>query len=412
MQLKKYFYIIIMLALSLPLFAQEGVSCKCATENSELFALRQESLWNLQMLVRMCHRETDGLFKTAGIPKRTLNFYALEREFSEDEFTGSSVAVPSNESAHRGVWRVFQAMVARRLRECCQTRLPKEPSCVTIVAAALANRVVYCGLGATGVYRRDFRIPRMQFSWRRFPPLAHLVSGPAPFSDGALFRVYLVHCNLLLDILEGTTRNLPELLAEWALAECRDGLPPLEALKHALPEGSLMPGETMQAWYERNALALVNDRVVDDSVEALQQRLEELMTVSFLSADSQDGIMRVHLERLPELSRDYHWDSAALGEVQNGLMRLLPSVPPLLQEAVGKYISAVDALRQGVNRDFRERLYDGRHEFESASVLQAKAEEMLDEAEEDDERALRMHEWLETLKRRNALNAIDKMLFN
>ena len=166
MQLKKYFYIIIMLALSLPLFAQEGVSCKCATENSELFALRQESLWNLQMLVRMCHRETDGLLKAVGIPKRMLDFYALEREFSEEEFTGSSVAVPSNESAHRGVWRVFRSMVARRLREGYQTRLTKAPSCVSIVAAALTNRVVYCGLGATGVYRRDFRIPQAQFSNR------------------------------------------------------------------------------------------------------------------------------------------------------------------------------------------------------------------------------------------------------
>lgn len=409
--MKKILSIIVWLMLSFALMSQEGVSRKCATENSELFALNQGSLWNLQMLVRMCHRETDALFKASAIPKRTLNFYALEREFSEDEFTGSSVAVPSDESAQRGVWRVFHAMVARRLRECYSSRLPKEPSCVTIVAAALTNRVVYCGLGATGIYRRDFRIPQTQFSKRIFPPLATLVSGQAPLSDGALFRVYLTHCNLLLDILEGTTRNLPELLTTWALAECRDGLPSLEALKRALPEGSLQQGESTQAWYERNALAMVSENVRDDSAEALQQRLEELLTVSFLSADSQDGIVRVHLERLPEMSRDYHLDSVALGEVQNGLIRLLPSVPMLLQPAVGKYISAVDALRQGVFRDFRERLYDARHEFAAASVRQAKAEDMLDEAAEGDERTMRMQEWLEALRRCDALKPLDEMLF-
>lgn len=403
--------LLLALALSFGILAQEGVSRKCPTENSELFALNQGSLWNLEMLVKMCHRETDGIFRASGIPKRQLYFYALERDFAEEEFTGSSVAVPLDESAQRGIWRVFRAMVARRLREGAPSRFKGEPSVVNFVAAALTNRVVYCGVGALGTYQRDFRMFRPQFAKRRFPPLEAFLSGRPPASDGILFRVYLTHCNLLLDILEGTTRNLPALLETWAQGEDQGGLSPVQALEKALPPGSLQNGETVQTWYERNALALANENVRDDSPEALRQRLEELLTVSFLSADSQDGITRVHLERLPEMSKDYRLDVAALAEVQKGLMRFKTSVPLLMQDSIGKYVAAVDALRQGIVRDFRERLLEGRQEFAKAASLQGRATEMLDDAEAEGERSGHLRDWLEALKRLEAMEEIDGLIF-
>ncbi|GEM_PF-4050585 len=399
--------ILMLLSGLLFLWGQEGVSQQLPTEKAEIYALDPQTLWNITMLVRICHRETDALLGTRELPKRTLDFYALERSFSESEFRGNSVALPKSENAQRGIWRVFRAMVLRRLRELVADKRFAEPHAVSVVAAGLANRVVYCG-AVRGFYAPDFSVPREQFRQRNYPSLETLLNMPAPSDQQAIFHLYMLHSNLLLDILEGTTRDFPGLLTAWSRYEIQEGLSPAEALRKALPPGSVGENESMQAWYERNALSVANARVRNNSPEEIREKLEEQMTISVLSADAQDGIRRVHLEQVPQMLKDYKLDDSALAALQNNLVKLVLASPPLLQESIGMYVSAVDAFRQHDMRFFRERLQAGRASLDTAITRQTTAERLLDEAEENTANQRRFQEWLEMLELREALKPLDQ----
>lgn len=374
--------------------AQEGVVQRLPGENAELFALDQESLWNLTSLVRAASREVSALFRSeAAPPRRKVSFYALERAFSEEEFRGDDVAVSVHESTQRSLWRVTRALVMRELRERLGDRRLKEPAFVKVVSAGLVNRMLYGGVISRGFYLRDFRIPRLQFQERRYPSLRGLLEMPAPSDRIAVFRIYMVHSNLLLDILDLSTSDLPSLLERWCRGEVLASLPTAAALEEALPPGTLAPGEKLQSWYERRAFAVANDRPRENTPETIRQELDELLTVSFLSADSQNGILRVQLEQVPSMLRDYKLDEGAIAEIQMGLIKLQRSSPVLLQEAIGGFIDAVDAFRQKDFRTFRSRLAEARKALEVASGRQRMAERLLDEAEAADVERQRLQEW-------------------
>ena len=403
------FVILIFLGGILPA-AQEGVFQRLQNENCELYALDQEDIWHLTLLIRLCSQETDALLKTSLVPQKPLSFFALKREFEEREFTGSSVAVPLDEPVQRTLWRIFRALLQRRMRERLNTRAHDNAS-FALLAAALANRVIYCGIAERGFYQPDFRIPRRQFQKRQFPRINDLLTSHPPVESELLFRLYMVHANLLLDILEGTTRDLPGLLDAWWDGECRQKLPSAEALRNALPPGSLDGKSSLQSWYEQNAYATVQKRTRDNSTENIREQLEEILTISFLSADSQDGILRVQLEQLPEMLKDYKPNATAIRDIQNRLLSLLGVTPPLLQDAVSKYLLAVDALRQHNLRDFREFLHQAREEFGQASERQNRADAILLEEERTRQNRQRMTEWGEILNHQSLRPALDKILY-
>lgn len=381
--------------------APEGFMQRLVGEKAEVYALDQENLWRLITMARLCSREADQLLQREGTPRRRLQFLGLEREFSEQEFKGGDIPVPVAESAPRQICRIFQAFLWRRLRE----ELPKDatqartaaPRFLQVLSAGMANRVAYGGIGMRGYYWPDFRIPRRQFRDRCFPDLEKLLDMPVPSDRPAVLTVYLAHANLLLDILVDANPDFTGFLRQWTLAESQDGLSTIAALSRCLPPGTLRPGETLQGWYERRALELSQERPGQNTAAGIQEQLEEILTVSVLSADARDGILRVHLEQLPWRLNDYKVDTAAVNRIYDRILRLQNTAPLLLRDAVGDYLSAVSAFRHQDYRLFRERLKVARRNLSGGLERQRAAEELLERSEERSQGARALSDWSEIL---------------
>ncbi len=382
--------------------APEGFMQRLVGEKAECYALDQESLWRLITMARLCSRETDQLLKRENAPQRRLQFLGLKREFSEREFKGGDIPVPVAEAVPRQFCRVFQAFLWRRLRE----ELPKDatkarnapPRFLQTLASGMANRVAYGGIGIRGYYWPDFRIPRWQFRDRLFPELEELLTMPVPSDRPAVLMVYLSHANLLLDILVDATPDFTYFLREWTLAESQEGLSPAAALAKCLPPGTLRSGETLQGWYERRALELSRERHGQNTATGIQEQLEAILTVSVLSADSRDGILRIHLEQLPQRLSDYKVDEAAITRIYDRLLRLQTTAPLLLRDAVGDYRSAVSAFQHHDYRLFRERLKVARRNLSESLERQHAAEELLERSEERSQGARTLSDWSEILQ--------------
>ncbi len=379
---------------------EEGALQRLPGENGEVYALNQEDLWYLTTLVRLCARETDALLKCGGTPRRPLQFLGLRREYREEEFRGGDIPVPLSASASLQLLRLCQGLLWRRMREAVppgQEATP--PPFLPLLAAGVAGRILYGGVARQGYYLRDFRIPRWQFQRRHFPALRRLLEMPVPSDHPALLRLYLAHANLFLDLLLENTDSLPALLEAWRRAAEQPGLSSLQALAQCLP----IPGNP-QDWYETHARETARDRQRKNNAAALAGELEEILTVSLLSANPSQGLLQVHLEEVPRKLQDYRLDDSALAALQTRLLRLQLSAPILLQEAVGEYLAAVEAFRNRDFRSFHSRLQRARRRLEQDCRRQCRAEELLQEDEDGDvTRESLWADWLEAWGRARLL---------
>ena len=365
-----------LLLATLPAFAQEeGTMQKLPGDNAEIYALNQEDLWQLLSLVRLSLRETDAIFRRDTAPKRSLQFLGLRRDFQEKEFRGGDTPVPLAESTPRQLLRIFRATLWRRMRENIPTGTTDAapPPFLNLLAAGMTGRTLYGGIARRGFYQRDFRIPRYQFRQRHFPSLAQLLEMPVPSDHSALLRLYLLHANLFLDILQESVPDIPSFLETWRSRMEQGRLTSLQALAAALPISG-----NPQEWYEQRALTTAQDQPQrQNGLDTLREELEDILTVSLLSANPSDGLIRVHLEQIPQRLQDYRLDDQALATLQTRLLRLQRSAPLLLQPTIGKYLAALDAFRNRDFRTFREALQQARIQWETDAKRQRRAEELL-----------------------------------
>ncbi len=365
----------LLLAAFLASAQEEGTMQRLPGDNAEIYALNQEDLWQLLSLVRLSLRETDALFRRETPPKRPLQFLGLRREFQEKEFRGGDIPVPLGESPARQLIRIFRATLWRRMRENIPPGVEATPPpFLNLLAAAMAGRTLYGGIAQRGFYQRDFRIPRYQFRQRRFPSLKQLLEMPVPSDRPAQLHLYLLHTNLFLDILQESVADVGGFLESWrSHGQQEPSLTSLQALAIALP----IPGNP-QAWYEQRALITAQEQQIRQSgLESLQEELEKILTVSLLSANPSDGLLRVHLEQIPQRLQDYRLDDQALATLQTRLLRLQRNAPILLQPAIGRYLAAVDAFRKRDFRTFREILQQARAQWAQDANRQRRAEELL-----------------------------------
>ncbi|MGN0867215.1 MAG: hypothetical protein ACI4SG_06020 [Oligosphaeraceae bacterium] len=364
----------LLLAATLAPAQEEGTMQKLPGDNAEIYALNQEDLWQLLSLVRLGLRETDALFRRETAPKRPLQFLGLRRDFQEKEFRGGDIPVPLGESPARQLIRIFRATLWRRMRENIPAGAEATPPpFLNLLAAGMAGRTLYGGIARRGFYQRDFRIPRYQFRQRRFPSLRQLLEMPVPSDRPAQLHLYLVHANLFLDILQESVPDMGAFLETWRSHAQTGRLDALQALADALP----ITGNP-QEWYEQRALTTAKDQQLrQNGLDSLREELEDILTVSLLSANPSDGLLRVHLEQIPQRLQDYRLDDQALATLQTRLLRLQRNAPLLLQNAIGKYLAAVDAFRNRDFRTFREELRQARTQWDLDAKRQRRAEELL-----------------------------------
>ena len=365
---------------------EEGFTQVLPAENVEMLSLDREVFWRLSLMVRAAFRESDQLMGTKGVPKRRLSVMVMAREFGENEYRGSDIPVHIEDDVHETVWRLCRGMLERRAAEIAGGSRKSRARSIDVLAAALTNRIVYDGKGGNGAYRQDYRIPDAQFKDGSFPDLETLLAQPVPPVHPLLFRIYLVHCDLLVQCLEDTSGNFPAFLERWFTIQDNEKLSPFQALQATLPPGIFRTGETLQAWYERSAMERASKGLFRNTPEEIAARLKELTSIPVLDASSSGGVRMIPLRKVPKLLKDYREDGSALTELQRKLLHLKIVSPVLMRDALDAYVSAVDALRNGNKKEFNRQLDRG-EKLMATSMKQMKVvEAMLDEAESGDER--------------------------
>ncbi|MBO5763173.1 MAG: hypothetical protein J6R85_04810 [Lentisphaeria bacterium] len=386
---------------------EEGFTQLLAAENVEMLALDRDEFWRLTVMLRIASREVDALFGVSGVPRRKLSVLVMEREFAESEYRGSDIPVRVEEGVPATMWRLCRGLLERRAAEMVGASRKSRSQAIDALAAALTNRMVYDGKGGYGAYRQDYRIPERQFQKRCFPELEKLLLYAVPPEYPVLFRIYLVHCDLLFQCVADATGNFPAFLERWLRAQSEAKIPPGAAMASVLPPGIFRTGENLQAWYERSAMEQVGRGMFRNSPEEIVRELEDLTSLPVLDASSSGGVRRVPLEKVPRLLEDYRMDEAALTELQKKLLRLKTVAPLLMQDAVDAYIAAVEALRNGRRKDFNRQLKQGRKQLADSIEMMKRIDGLLDAAEAADDRknSRRNENWREIIENTEKLRA-------
>ena len=348
-------------------------------EKLDIFGKVETDVFNLTLLTRLCAHEVDALFGDQRQPEHRLNFFAMDISFSESDFKTWDVPLRTVDPLEVSVVKILRGLFLRQLRERLGLRKIAPPPSIQFLAAALANRIVHDGKGTTGRYRKDYRIPRRQLAAGHCPNLTQLLTEVPPSQSRLLFRIYLVHSDLLLNCLERAYgRKFPQFLRDWWQLECQEQLGTTEALARVLD----IPQKQLQQWYVGQVTtALVRGGTPGEVPEDVIERLQKLLTISVMDLGGAETVRSVHLEDLPKLLKNRPADVFTLGDVQSDLMQLKFSASPIFQDALDQYIAAVDALRQNDVKLFRKRYRLAEKTFEQAVKLQGTVSALLDEAE-------------------------------
>ena len=371
-------------------------------EKLDIFGMVEDDVLNLTMLTRLCSYEVDALFGNNRPPEHRLNFYAMDISFSESDFKTWDVPLQSSAPLEASVVKILQGLLMRQLRERLGLKRGPAPCSVKFLAAALANRIVYDGKGTKGFYQKDYRIPRWQFSTGAYPDVARLLTEAPPANSRLLFRLYLVHCDLLFSFLQSNRNSrTPAFLLEWWRLECKEGLTTTEALGRLLG----VPQDKLQEWYVANVPSHARQGMIPDSAMSISARLQKLLTISVLEMGGTQTMRTVPIEELPAILKNRPLDLVTLNSVQMDLVHLKLSSPLIYHETLDLYIAALDALRQNDIKDFQKRFTNAKKALENADALQQRITKMLDEAENalSPVDSLRAANWQTILKHRQSL---------
>lgn len=349
------------------------------TEKLGVFGQVEEDVFNLAQLTRLCSHEVDALFADQRPPEHRLNFYAMDISFAESDFKSWDVPLRTAAPLEVSVVRILGALLRRQLRERLGVRKAAAPPALQFLAAALANRIVFDGKGTTGNYRKDYRIPRRQLASGHCPDLRRLLAEPPPEQSRLLYRIYLVHCDLLLTCLERerSRSRLPQFLLEWWRLECRENLGTTDALARLLN----LETAKLQEWYAGKIAAMLRGGDPGDAAEDIAGQLRKLLAISVVELGGDTTVRTVPLEEIPKLLKNRPLDLVALTDVQNDLLHLKIAASPIYQEPLEQFVAAVNALRNRDVKLFQKRYHFAQKQFEKAEQLQRKVHALLDEAE-------------------------------
>lgn len=365
-------------------------------------AMEEEEAWRTTQLVRRAAREVDSLLRVASPPRRQLHFMVMESAFEGAQFAADEVPLKKRESDEARLMRILTGLLRRRAAELVEATAHQQRNFASgeFIAAALCNRIFYDGKGGSGSYMPDYRVARRQFNAGHFPRCRWLLERPVSTEEPLCFRIYAVHCDVLLKCLEEAGGRNGIFKRLWE-AEMRQKQPLTAALCHAV--GIEPPGDgALQGWYERNALSAVRRGVRSVSSDDTLRLLREILSVPVLATDTPGGIKYIPLAELADRLSDYRLDQRALMVMQYRLAQFQQGAPPLLRGALGEYRAAVALLMEGEERAFRRRCRAAGNAFRTAWERQERTGALLDDvvARDTGENALlRNYLWRTILER-------------
>ncbi len=378
------FLLVIFLFLS-TLAGARGVASAKFTETLSSYAVRVRSdslqdTKNLALLVSLLARETDRMLHFTGSPQQNLTIHLLEKP--EPELPEPENLFLSRQDQPIQIFFVLsKALIQRRIRDFLpRGSLNLESS--DWLAGALCNRVYYDGLGIRTFFTSDYRVARKQFLQGYFPQIELLLSRPMPAEEGPLFRIYLLHCDLLVRAIENS-RLTPAVFFRRLFELESFGRTDYEACEFLLQPEWQSGDNSLQDWYARNVLQESGKGWQRAESAEIIEQLQELITVPVLQAGSKNAVKRVSLDQMPKILADYRLNTTALTVLQNKLLKLQIAAPPLLQEPIKLYNEALTLLKNQKIRSFRKKFREAQLSFQAAQVRQEEIIAQLERQEKE-----------------------------
>ena len=174
--------------------------------NIIVHAMDESEVWRTIQITRRCAREIDRMLHYNVFPRQTLHLMVMESEFDGAHFAIDEAPLAKAEEDDVRAMRIMTALLRRHAQERTGASSRKLRKCIAnnFVAAAICNRLFYDGKGAGGLYMPDYRMPRLQFSRGHFPSCEMLLENAVPPRPYILFKLYAVHCDVLLRCAEET----------------------------------------------------------------------------------------------------------------------------------------------------------------------------------------------------------------
>jgi hypothetical protein len=329
---------------------------------------------SLSQVAELFAREIDRTLHFSGIPQTRLQLTIL-RPDEQTPDADSDLCFPYTASSIEISYGLIRKMILRRTREQFSGSGIDIPS-ADWLAAAICNRVFYDGKGIRTFYSPDFRLARSQFLNGHFPRIDLLLSQPVPPADNPLFRLYLLHCDLLASALENQLEANVFLQKLFDLE--RYGRSTVESFEFLL-RPSWPAAETLQGWYEKQVLAESGRGWQLNEADNTLEELEDLLNIPVLEAGGRTAVKRLPLEKIPKLLEDYKLNALALNLMQRRIALLAKNAPLLLRPPLRQFSEALTALQTGKNSRFRKEFRQARKEFDEAMKRQKRIAQLLDQ---------------------------------
>lgn len=330
---------------------------------------------SLSQAAELFAREIDRTLHFSGIPQTRLQLTIL-RPDEQTPDADSDLCFPFASSSIEISYSLIRKMILRRTREHFSGIGADIPS-ANWLAAAICNRIFYDGKGLRTFYSPDFRVARRQFISGHFPRIDLLLSQPLQPADNALFRLYLLHCDLLASAME----NQPEanIFLQKLFELERYGRSTVESFEFLL-RPTWPADETLQSWYEKKVLAESGRGWQLNEADNTLAELQDLLNIPVLEAGGRTAVKRLPLEKIPRLLEDYKLNALALNLMQNRILLLAKNAPLLLRPPLQQFSKALASLQTGKNSRFRKEFRQARKEFDAAMKRQNRIAELLQQS--------------------------------
>ena len=345
------------------------------------------------VFVSRCSERVDKLLGLGGQPQKTLTIQeAISGDEEEEEERNNPLRVRFRPDMNNVevVHSIVYALIIRREMELPKEKDEEEPQpslwnrkretpAANWLAAGITHRILVEEMGGVGLMSKDYEIARNQYSLREFPGIDMLVGGGIDVEFRPLFELFMIHADLLLLSLETLRHSQPELFVSMLRGE-RSGRDPLVVFDEQL--GKFYPeGKGRQEFYEHRVAIISLQRHRGGGAEMIAERVAELETVPSVGGSGPDALKRVRLEEIPKLLEDYKADTRAFMRLEQRFKDLQMDAPYLLRDSLGRYVEALQLLREGKLRRFGKEFKKAREAFLKALTKQRELDAYLDEYE-------------------------------
>lgn len=344
------------------------------------------------VFVSRCFERIDKLLGFSGQPLKTLTVVEMtsgDEEEEEEKSSYTRVRFRPDMSNVEVVHSIVYALIMRREMELPKAEgeeeaLPslwkkRETPTANWLAAGITHRILVEEMGGVGLMSKDYEIARNQYSLREFPSIDMLLGGGIAVDFRPLFEFFMLHADLLLLSLETLRRGQSDLFVSMLQGE-RNGHDPLvvfdELLRKYYPEG-----KGRQEFYEHRVAIISLQRHRGGGAEMIAERVAELETVPSVGGSGPDALKRVRLEEIPKLLEDYKADTRAFLHLEQRFKDLQMDAPYFLRDSLGRYVEALQLLREGKLRRFEKEFKKARDAFLKALTKQRELDAYLDEYE-------------------------------